>query len=816
MRKLVFLLGIFAVAGLFMLGHSLKANAVFNPNRLIDDAVFDNANSMTAGQIDNWLNVNFPNSCISTNNGFSAADPTGYSPSTGFTYGGRVSSGQVIYDAGQAYGLNPQVLLATLEKEEGLVAGDGPYGCTPLAISASVGYGCPDSGSSYTYNNLSPPLYYLNGNPMSSVTNTCVNSASKAGFSQQLIRAAWLLKFGEQRSEGNTSWAVIKPGWDNSDDPQTCYGGPMTQGYRKRCSSDTNAVFYDGYTTIDGQSTHMDSGATAALYWYTPHFHGNQNFVSLFSQWFGDTTLPYAFKSSSNDNIYYYVDGFKVLVTAMGVLQDYGISPQSIQTLSQSQVDSVPSPGANDGVSPTLDYIVKSPDDTDADGGSIYLITVGKKYQFKSMQQFFDFGFSESNIGYLPLSFIQGLPGNSQLSNFVSSPYGSVFEMSGGQKKLIFDYQTYIGLNPSDIMTQASYYTVDLVPSGTPLSNRDILVKHPTGESVTLFLNGSYYSIPNFDVYSCWGFESSLNSPVYRLPDDSYVPSITPASALACEVNTGSATNLLSRSTRFAIPAGYGLSNPPVSNSDIIALSNKLPSSAAPLKQYIKFSNSAGIWYLNGGARKSVPTLSDYNLLGLNSSSFDVVDPSVQSSISTSGIKLGNGQAVKTDDSAAVYVVSGNSRLLYATSDDFLAYHNNWSDIESYPAATLNQDYSYSGTVVNKYLYDQNSDTVYLVDRFGCYSLDSNLLASYSKTKSGIQSAQTYSSSIFPKLGGCASGSVYIKQNDQPPVYLVSNGQKQVFSTWNALQNYSHSANPYIITLSASTMATFPNGAPIN
>jgi len=260
------------------------------------DSVFNNVNSMTAAQIDSWINTNFPNSCISTNNGFSAPDPNGYSPSAGFTFGGAVSAGQVIYDAAHAYGTNPEVLLATLQKEEGLVRGDGPYGCSALAISASVGYGCPDSGSSYSYNNLNPALYYTNGTPVTAVNNTCVNSAAKAGFAQQLIRASWLLEFGQQRSRGNVNWEVIKPGWDNSDDPITCYGGPMTQGTFKRCSSDSTAVDYDGYTTIDGQSTHMDTGATAALYWYTPHFSGNQSFDTIFDNWFGSTqtTTPYA------------------------------------------------------------------------------------------------------------------------------------------------------------------------------------------------------------------------------------------------------------------------------------------------------------------------------------------------------------------------------------------------------------------------------------------------------------------------------------------------------------------------------------------
>jgi len=302
-RLLLFLptLIAFAAAALFV---SHQGALAFNGNNLMDDGVFDNVNTMSAGQIDNWLNANFPSSCISTNHGFAAPDPIGYNPNQGFLYGGAVSAGRVLYDAGQAYGLNPQVLLATLQKEEGLVQGNGPYGCSALAISASVGYGCPDSGSLYSYSNLNPPLYYQNGNAVTSVSNTCVNSAAKAGFSQQIIHAAWLLKFGEQRSEGNVNWAVIKGNWDNSDDPQSCYGGPMTQGYRKRCSWDANAVYYDGYITIDSTSTHMDTGATAALYWYTPHFHGNQVFDDIFQSWFGSIYVPSYAWSISNQSTY--------------------------------------------------------------------------------------------------------------------------------------------------------------------------------------------------------------------------------------------------------------------------------------------------------------------------------------------------------------------------------------------------------------------------------------------------------------------------------------------------------------------------------
>jgi hypothetical protein len=276
----------FVGLALCLLAPAQLAHASWNSNRIIDDAIFDDVNSMNASQIDAFLNSK-PNSCISQNRGFSALDPTGYSPSQGYKYGGSVSAGTVIAHAAQAYDISPRVLLTTLQKEQSLVGGEA--GCSTLRYTGAVGYGCPDSGTTHDYSGVN--LYSINGNAVTSVSGTCVNTAEKAGFTQQVIRGAWLLKFGEQRALGNINWAIVRGNWDNSDDLDSCYSGPMTQGTYKTCPS-SPAVYFDGYRTIDGVSTHMDTGATASLYWYTPHFHGNQNFVSIYENWFGTTIVP--------------------------------------------------------------------------------------------------------------------------------------------------------------------------------------------------------------------------------------------------------------------------------------------------------------------------------------------------------------------------------------------------------------------------------------------------------------------------------------------------------------------------------------------
>jgi len=308
-----------------LINFSGVAHASGNKNNLVDDYVFDNSKSMTAGQIDNWLN-SYPASCISPNSGFTTPDPAGYSPNSSFvdghyTYGSAVTAGKAIFDVATAHGINPQVLLTKLQNEEQLV--DGGSGCDIWRYTSAVGYACTDSGTNthnYTYaagvdpyasgaasyyqlndsTHLITPIYYKNGVAQTSITGSCVNTNVFAGFSEQITHAAWALSVWRHKSEGITGWAAVNGSWNHCEDNNSCasnlniperwacYGQLMTQGNYKRCPTDDDPVFYDGYASIDGQTLHMDNGATAALYVYTPHI---QSFTSIFSQLFGS---PYS------------------------------------------------------------------------------------------------------------------------------------------------------------------------------------------------------------------------------------------------------------------------------------------------------------------------------------------------------------------------------------------------------------------------------------------------------------------------------------------------------------------------------------------
>lgn len=247
-------------------------------SNLIDDFVYDKVGSMSQADIQNFINhFNGQNgttlSCLNPSRYPSGLSPVTFKePLSYYDYGGDVSPARIIWKAANLYGINPQVILATLEKEQSLVSGSASVGCPLWKYNSSMGYNCPDGSE----NNLK-------NYPSIGVYNTCVAKESNVTFSRQVNHASWQLAFDRNRAYGNVNWSEASEP-NPSVNWNTYYGGRMTEGYRKRSIND-NLVYYEGTTVIDGQVIKLANGATAALYNYTPHIN---SFNSIFTRWFGN------------------------------------------------------------------------------------------------------------------------------------------------------------------------------------------------------------------------------------------------------------------------------------------------------------------------------------------------------------------------------------------------------------------------------------------------------------------------------------------------------------------------------------------------
>ena len=127
----------------------------FNPENFLSDAVLDNSTSMTDAQIADFINEKGEGCRAGRANDqdipclkdFSIVtesyDADEYCPS-GYQGGEEESAAQIIGQTARSCGINPQILLVTLQKEQGLIyASRGAFQW--FSYPSASGYACPDN-----------------------------------------------------------------------------------------------------------------------------------------------------------------------------------------------------------------------------------------------------------------------------------------------------------------------------------------------------------------------------------------------------------------------------------------------------------------------------------------------------------------------------------------------------------------------------------------------------------------------------------------------------------------------------------------------
>jgi hypothetical protein len=334
MRRLTSLLAAIVLFSSLLFGATANAASgnQFEAGRIIDDGTFTNTGTMSINDIQNFLN-NQVGTCDTNGSQIYSGSETraqyseskGYSPPfvcvnqynsnelsepsdgmcNGMNAANNVSAAQIIYDVSQSCGINPQVLLVLLQKEQGLVTDDWPW---PIEYQEATGFDCPD-------------------------TSGC--NPSYAGFFNQLYFAARQFRV-YQANPGTFSFA----------------GGR------------TSAVQYNPNAACGSSDIFMQTNSTADLYNYTPYqpnaaalnnlygtgdgcsSYGNRNFWVFFNDWFGSST------SDSNSNILSFIN----LNYYAGNVQDLGYSSISNYSfVSRNNLSAYPSVPADGNVIPLYD-----------------------------------------------------------------------------------------------------------------------------------------------------------------------------------------------------------------------------------------------------------------------------------------------------------------------------------------------------------------------------------------------------------------------------------------------------------------------------
>jgi len=175
-------------------------------------------------------------------------------------------SWQIIKDAADRYKINPQILITLLQKEQSLIIGS-PFNFS-TRLNWAMGYAVCDNCS------MSDPLIQ-----------------KYKGFANQVLYAAKRLR--------------------------QCLDEPNK--FRISANNSFN---------IDGQSLTPANQATACLYNYTPHVHGNLNFWKIWNRWFASSYHNNVLiKTTDSNKIYWLKNEIRHLITSPSLLKQYSQYP---------------------------------------------------------------------------------------------------------------------------------------------------------------------------------------------------------------------------------------------------------------------------------------------------------------------------------------------------------------------------------------------------------------------------------------------------------------------------------------------------------
>ena len=234
---------------------SAAVGSAFNPGNIISDAKFHDSAAMSAAQVQGFLDSRVPNCgpgfvCLKD---YRQDTWTRGADAQCASYLGSAAerASSIISKVATACGINPQVLLVLLQKEQTLITSIAP---SAARYNFATGYACPD-------------------------TAPC--STEFAGFYNQIYKAAWQYRYYENHPSS----------------------------YRYRAGTVVNIQWHPN-AACGTQPVYIENQATANLYIYTPYApnaaalnnlygvgdvcssYGNRNFWRIFTDWFGAPNGP--------------------------------------------------------------------------------------------------------------------------------------------------------------------------------------------------------------------------------------------------------------------------------------------------------------------------------------------------------------------------------------------------------------------------------------------------------------------------------------------------------------------------------------------
>ena len=724
----------------------------FNPGFIISDAVFYNPGAMSSAQVQGWLAAQVP-SCAA---GYTCLkDYRQTTTSRGadakcgaYTGVANQLASDIIFSVSQACGINPQVLIVLLQKEEGLVLSRAP---SASAYKIATGYGCPDTAACDS-------TYY--------------------GFYNQLMSAARQFK--------------------------TYQSSPNSFSYR---AGRNNAIQWNPNAACGATTVYIQNQATAGLYNYTPYVpnaaalanltgignscssYGNRNFWVYFSSWFGNPQGGGSFaKSASSDTVYLLTADHKYPVPSIEILNSYAaLGPY--RTVSSDYLDEFTT-------GPALGQLVRDPTTT-----AIYYFDLGVKHHAISCDQLVDWGTSCSKYIDLTPAQIQALTTGADLSSFAHSPANNaVYYVHAGTKSWVHSMDKVIALNNGSVPA-----FTDLGPTAlaTLTDAPDVVtngsVIQPTGQSAMYLVDGATRLVPVAAAGIAADYAGSVTpvAPVTltsRTIDTS--TTLAPVAVCSGKYYLASGGQLVALSSN----SSFGLRTTTLDQTTCDAI----PRSTTVVGSTLLVRSTAGaIYFVGGGVKRHVLSMDAVYALNGGSTALSLVTLSdaTLAAIGGGADILTPAQLVKSASAPNIYLVDGATRKvpidMFETAAEF--------GISGYSVVSDAALGGYTAAGAPLSITVNCSASIYVAGGGQLYRIASN-----SSSGLPVTTLDAMTCALLPKSGATVSGALFLRSTATGAIYSVAGGTKTHLTTMASVYALNGGALPIMIPLSTPVLAKIP------
>ena len=733
----------------------------FAPGNIVSDEVFYAPGAMTVPQIQGFLDARVP-ACASGYTCLKSYREVTWSRGADAycqAYpGGDQSAAEIIWLVAQACGINPQVLIVLLQKEQGLVTKTAPSSGSFLR---ATGYGCPD-------------------------TAPC--EAAYYGFYNQVYLAARQYQIYR-----------IKP---------------TSFNYR---AGRWNTILWHPDGACGTSQVYIENQATAGLYNYTPYrpnqaaldnpygtgdgcsSYGNRNFFAYFSDWFGDPRGGgWLVRTSDDPTIYLITTTTKHAVNTLALFESLGaLGPYRI--VGQPYLD-----GLTTG-EPATNFL------RDPTTGEIFFVGDGSRNRFSDCDQLETYGSSCARVDGtvpwidVPPSALTRIPLGPVITPFIHSlDTGQIYYVDVGLKHGVHSFAKIAELAAGGPQTWFSHsqVTIDQIPSGPDFLEPGMTVR--TASSSSRYVVDADRLIPVAD-----GVAEELGlSGAAVVSDVSLDVYATAGEPLSLLVSCGAVTYAagggslwpLSASTASAV--GVPVTALDAATCAVLRMSGTTVSGGL----LYRVPSTGWIYSIVGGQKRFLSTMDA--VYAANGSGPLVMVPVSQAAIDTiptGADVLGVGRLVKSASASTVYLVDGASAKVPITTfavpaELGVSGYSVVSDVSLDVYATAGEPLS---------LLVSCGAVTYAAGGGSLWPLSASTASAVGVPVTALDAATC---AVLRMSGTTVSGGLLYRVPSTGWIYSIVGGQKRFLSTMDAVYAANGSGPLVMVPVSQAAIDTIPTG----